>query len=78
MTDGLQIQVTLVAHQNMGDHAEQVRTAHLAEPDETVQNLVKRVMELGDYQKPWRAPQPATAWIELRYVDDGTVVEVAF
>lgn len=66
MTD---IQVTLVAEQNFGDHGALVRTAHKAEPDETVEHLLHRLMRAGEFAQPYRNPESPAAWIELRYVD---------
>jgi hypothetical protein len=66
MTD---IQVTLVAEQNFGDHGALVRTAHLAEPGETVEHLLHRLMRAGEFARPYMNPESPSSWIEIRYVD---------
>ena len=80
MTD---IQVTLIAEQNFGDHGAMIRTAHAVEPGETVEHLLHRLMRAGEFAQPYRSPEsPAAcrspespaACIELRYVD-GTLPE---
>jgi hypothetical protein len=59
---------------NMGDHGELVRIAHRVEPGETVEHLLARLMELGEFQARYRQPKPASDWIEIRYVE-GTAPE---
>lgn len=71
-----EIQVTLVAEQNFGDHGALVRTAHAVEPDETVEHLLHRLMRAGEFARMYRNPESPSAWIELRYVD-GTLPEPA-
>ena len=66
MTD---IQVTLTAEQNFGDHGALVRTAHLVEPDETVEHLLHRLVRAGEFAQAYRSPEAPSSWIELRYVD---------
>lgn len=63
-----EIQVTLCTSMNMGDHAAELRIAHLVEPGETVEHLLMRVMELGEFKPRFCQPKPAWDWIELRYV----------
>lgn len=65
MTD---IQVTLCTTENYGDHAGEVRLAHVVEPDETVEHLLHRLMRAGEFAEMFRSPEPLSAWIELRYV----------
>jgi len=64
-----EIQVTLCSEQNMGDHGERVRIAHRVEPGETVEHLLMRLMQIGEFQPMYRNPLPASDWIEIRYVD---------
>lgn len=71
MTD---IQVTLIAEQNFGDHGELVRTAHVVEPGETVEHLLHRLMQAGEFARSYISPASPSSWIELRYVD-GTLPE---
>lgn len=71
MTD---IQVTLTAEQNFGDHGAMVRTAHNVEPGETVEHLLHRLMRAGEFAQPYRSPESPSSWIELRYID-GTLPE---
>lgn len=71
MTD---IQVTLIAEQNFGDHGDMIRTAHLVEPDETVEHLLHRLMRAGEFAQAFRRPESPSSWIELRYVE-GTLPE---
>jgi hypothetical protein len=66
MTD---IQVTLMAEQNFGDHGAIVRTAYNVEPGETVEHLLHRLMRAGEFAQPYRNPESPSAWIEIRYVD---------
>lgn len=66
MTD---IQVTLVAEQNFGDHGAMIRTAHRAAPDETVEHLLHRLMRAGEFAQRFRSPESPAAWIELRYIE---------
>ena len=63
------IQVTLIAEQNFGDHGALVRTAHVMEPDETVEHLLHRLMRAGEFAHPYRQPESPSSWIEIRYVD---------
>lgn len=71
MTD---IQITLVAEQNFGDHGAMIRTAHNVEPDETVEHLLHRLMRAGEFAHRWRQPEGSSSWIEIRYVE-GTLPE---
>ena len=73
-TSSVEIQVTLCTEQNMGDHGERVRIAHKVEPGETVEHLLMRLMDLGEFQAKYRQHKPASDWIELRYVE-GTAPE---
>ena len=66
MTD---IQVTLIAEQNFGDHGALVRTAHLVEPGETVEHLLHRLMRAGEFAQRFRSSESPSSWIEIRYVD---------
>jgi hypothetical protein len=70
------IQVTLCREQNMGDHGERVRIAHQVQPGETVEHLLTRVMQMGEFQPRYANPLPASDWIEIRYVE-GTAPEPA-
>lgn len=45
MTDQMQVAVTAVKDTNFGDHGEFVRTAHLYDPDERVEDLVLRLLK---------------------------------
>lgn len=63
------IQVTLVTAEYRGDHSADVRLAHVAEPGETVEHLVNRLFELGEFQRQWQNSKPAASVIELRYVN---------
>ena len=67
MTD-LRIHVRLMTERNFGDHGEFVLTSHEVQPDETVEHLVCRLMELGEFQRPYRNPLLPHARIELQYV----------
>ena len=69
------VQVTLCSEQNMGDHGERVRIAHDVEPGETVEHLLMRLMQIGEFQPLYRNPLPASDWVELRYVE-GTAAAV--
>ena len=66
MTD---LQITLIAEQDFGDHGALVRTAHNVEPGETVEHLVHRLMRAGEFAQPYRNPASPSSWIEIRYVD---------
>lgn len=62
-----QVNALLVTTENMGDHARVVRTAIEPHSFETVEEFMKRVLRLGK-----NSPEPATAVIELRYIEDAT------
>jgi hypothetical protein len=61
----MQVHVTYHHAENRGDHAAEVVHAHAYVPDETVADLVRRVM--GFPVPTWRQPDPS-AFVTLRVV----------
>lgn len=68
MSGGLRIHVRLVSCVNMGDHDEMVTTVHEALTGETVEHLVCRLMELGEFQRRFVSSKSPHARIEIQYV----------
>jgi len=62
------IHVRLYAEKNMGDHAVTAITAHAVEPGETVEHLVCRLMEIGEFKQPHGYRPGPDSRIELQYV----------
>lgn len=65
---GLRIHVRLIAQVNLGDHGAHITTCHEVEDGETVEHLVCRLMELGEFQRAFSSPKGADARIEIQYV----------
>lgn len=51
-----------------GDHAVTAITAHAVEPGETVERLVCRLMEIGEFKQPHGYRPGPDSRIELQYV----------
>ena len=66
MADDMQVQVTRHYAVHRGDHAAEAISAHAYDPDETVADLVKRVLGLPTPR--WSGPPSPADFITLRLV----------
>lgn len=73
MTSPMQAHIVLHRADNRGDHATEVEEAHAYIPDETVADMIVRVM--GFPVSKWKQPDP-TQFVTIRVVTGTEPVEV--
>lgn len=71
------LNVRLIFPKSFGDHSEMVVTSHEVKEGETVENLVCRLMKLGEFQRRGISPISPESRIEIQYVA-GTEPEIIF